>query len=214
MHDDQYTWGTWCAAVKGFLTVDAARRGAEGFVDGMIRQAAIDLQTFLAVYRIGHETMYWPGDFVKEGYASKAVLPPQAEVKDAWLCDTSAGVRYPMKDCSWMSRVSLVTGNVPLNDRNGRICIDSYGYTFYAYPAIEEPFALSLFWDGLKLDFKDDESVPFDEPSALAAAEFVKGKLAREVDRDINMHNSYMQSYFLKRGDLYITAKRRTRIQR
>lgn len=216
--NDWYTWQEFCDGVKGLLTVDANRRGAEAFTTGMIRQGAIDLQDFIPAYRAGHEAIYLPADFVAQGNACIGTMPPQAQTQDVWLCNLDTGLRVPVKDISWLDRMQMVGGQAPLNDQNGRVAFSPNGEQFYIYPVVMPPWCVSLFWDGLKLDFKDNELVPFDEGAVMAVAEFVKGKLAREVDRDLTMYQSYFHplqgSYMLKRRNLYLTAKARTRTQR
>jgi hypothetical protein len=89
----------------------------------------------------------------------------------------------------------MIRGEEPVNDGNCRIAIDPLGYTFFVYPEVTEGWVLSLTWDGLKLDFQDGEETPFTEEAAGAVAEYVKAKIAREVDRDIGLHDSYMRSF-------------------
>lgn len=234
---DWYTWKEFCDGVKGLLTVDSNRRGAELFTEGMIRQGAIDLQDFIPAYRVGHETIYLASDFVTSGSASIATLPPEAQVRDGWMCNLDTSLRIPMRDMSWMDRMQMVHGGIPINDQNARIAIDPNAHMFFAYPAVAAPWCVSIFWDGLKLEYpativfdratgkfsdnddpKVNQEVPFDEGAMLAVADFVKGKLAREVDRDLTMYQSYFHpiqgSYTVKRKNLYLTAKARTRTQR
>jgi hypothetical protein len=102
-----------------------------------IRQGVIDVQSFVPAMKVGHETLYRPSDFADEGKASLAVLPPQAEVRDAFLFNYNDGTRYPLLQFPWERRFELVTGsNLDLIANNGCICIDPAGYKFYVYPGI------------------------------------------------------------------------------
>lgn len=244
-----YTWQQFLDAVDTLLTVDASRLGTEDYRAQMKRQAVIELQNHIPAYRIGHETLYLPSDFVSEGSASRAVLPPQAELRDVFMVklnpdstvalpvsltddlvedmldnsadegpdDTTANYRdcqrFPAIDYPWSERFALVHGLQSLGAQNALVAIDPQAYTFYLYPQVTDGWVVSLFWDGLKLNFKPDEETSFDEGMVMAVAEYVKAKLAREVDHDLTLHDSYMGSYRMKRTELYITAKDRGRLK-
>ena len=117
--------------------------------------------------------------------------------------------RYPLKEFGWEKRFELVNGMVALNDNQGRICVDPYCHQFYVYPEVTEGFLMSLFWDGTKLDYKDDELVPFTEQTAGAVAAFVRGMIARDIDKDMAAYASYFGNggtYVTRRRDLYLAA--------
>ena len=210
---EEYTWSEFVEAVNGMLTVDAARvgGGVPDYRTAMIRQGVIDMQTYVERYRIGHETLYSPQDTVREGYASRGVKPPNSAIQDAYLVNhdnENASARYPLRhDVDWGDRFMLVHGKYTTNDGHGAIAIDPQGYTFYVFPFVGDDWLLSLNWNGIKADFQDNEYVPFDEPMAMGIAEFVKAKMAREVEQNLNLHDSYMRSYEMKRRELYVTAR-------
>lgn len=251
-----YTWGTFVTAVNGMLTVDADRSGTSTFKTAMIRQAVIDLQSSIVAYRQNHETLYYSCDFVLEGYASRAVKPPQSRIVQMFHI-TNAGsneccCRRLMDPYPWQDRFALVQGTVDLSysgpavgyagglnqwqapgspgfytegyfpnryslTNEGKIelnnrpkyTVDPEGYTFYVYPEITGCSLLSMFWNGVKVNFADGEWTPFDEPMAMAVAEYVKAKIAREINHDLDSHNSYMASYANSRSRLYIDANER-----
>lgn len=218
-----------------------------GFLTRTLRHGVLDLQHFIPAFRKMHESIYLPSDFVREGgedptafspsriievghgdderdmrppAASRAVLPPNASVQDVWLFDTSRNRRRAVVDFPWARRFELVNGRVPLNDGKGRIAIDPEGYTFYLYPVVEDGWLVSLWWNGVKLDWKDEEQTPFarETDAADCIADYVKGVFAREIERDLQMWASYFRqdhlnpgSYMLKRRKLFINAKERTR---
>jgi hypothetical protein len=222
-------WGELKSTVRSLLTVDSSRLGIQdttdtatgkvipGFISLMIRQAVLDLQHYIPAYRIGHETIYFPQDFVVEGHASRGVLPPLSQIQDIWMCNLSTSERYPvLHDFPWEHRFELVNGMVTLPDNNGRVCIEADAYKFYAYPIITGSMVLSVFWSGEKTNFQDCEETPFDEAAALAVAQYVKGQIAREVENDLPKYNSYFSpgpvnegSYIKTRRRLYLAAKER-----
>ena len=249
---NNYTWGTFVTAVKGMLTIDADRSGVNTYTAAMIRQAVIDLQSFIPAYQQNHETLYYSCDFVLEGYASRAVKPPASRIYQMFHindCGNGCVSRRIMDPYPWQDRFALVhgsvilntpgpaegyaggvvpwqpygapgffsegyypnryslttSGNVALNNRP-KYTMDPDGYTFYVYPEVTGSHFVSMFWTGVKINFADGEFTPFDEGMVMAVAEFVKGKIAREINHDIEGHNSYMTTYGAMRSRLYIDA--------
>jgi len=230
---DYYTWDEFKEAVRSFMYVDANRLGLQdttsdtgavvpGYISMMIRQGVIDLQRFIPAFRKQHETLYYPEDLVVEGLAGRGVLPPFAKVTDAYLFSFDNDSRYPITEFGWESRHELTNGMESLNDNNGRICIEPDAYKFYVYPVVTGNLVLSLNWDAQldsgKSDFQGAELVPFPEDAAFAVAEFVKGHIRREVERDAAAFGSYFHpsagTYTVARKNLYLTAKERMRTRR
>lgn len=217
-----FKWGEFKSMVRTLLTVDANRLGLQdtpdgkpGYISLMIRQAVLDLQHHIPVYCIYHETLYYPQDFVTEGRASRGVLPPMAKLRDMWICNVATNSRFPvLHDFPWEHRFELVNGLTTIPDHNGRVAIEPDAYKFYAYPEIKGTFVLSVFWNGNKTCFQDNEETPFSEDTAMAVAEYVKGKIAREVNNDLQTFNSYFHpqqgSYIKTRRRLFLEAKERT----
>ncbi len=81
-----YTWAQFTAAVNNLLPIDASRLGSVLSLMGLwTRIAVIEIQGLIPYFRQNHEYLYLPGDFVLEGYASRAAIPPQARVRQAFL---------------------------------------------------------------------------------------------------------------------------------
>ncbi len=219
---DWYTWGEFTDACRALMPMENQRLGlqdedgVDGFITRNIRLAVIDLQNYVTTYRKNHETIYYPQDFVTEGFASKAVAPPHAHIKEIWFinnkADDAGNFRYPATRMDYGQRFELINGIKLLPDQHGRIAFDDAGYNFYAYPVVGDGWVLSVFWDGMgvgnvKLDFQTDELVPFEEDCAECVADYVKSKIAREVDKDMQMYGSYRDSFMSKRRDLYLRNK-------
>lgn len=58
-----------------------------------------------------------------------------------------------------------------------------------------------------KLTFADNEQTPFDTDSAEAVAEFLKSKLARNVDRDLQLSQAHWTDYLVLRRRLFVRLK-------
>jgi len=207
------TWKEFTDGVLGLLTVDEDRLGMENYRPKMIRQGVIDVQMAIPGYKEGHETVFQPNDFVKEGCASRGVKPPQAIIRDLYTCKalnfnnregTKQCARFPVLQIRWEDRFAMITGSIGVNDGHARFCVDPQGYTFYVYPFIGDCWLFSMWWEGLKLDFQDEDQTPFDEPMMLCVAEFVKAKIARESKNDEQMYQSYMNSSIDLKRKLYV----------
>lgn len=119
--------------------------------------------------------------------------------------------RHPLDDYAWESRMNLVNGKVALNDGHGCISFDPQGETFYVFPGIKDCQNISVFWDGMKVNFQPTELTPFSEQMTLVVADYVKRRLAREVDKDIPLSESFESSYMQGRTLLYLDAKERVK---
>lgn len=62
--------------------------GLETFLDKTMREAVIDMQSYIPCYRIGEETVYESTDVTAVGNMSRGPIPEQAEIREAfWLQD-------------------------------------------------------------------------------------------------------------------------------
>ena len=210
------TWAEFKEEVLKLLPVDRRRVGAgiqdedgeDGYLTATIKQGCIDLQQFVPRYRVNHEWIYLPEDLVVEGAASRGVLPQQSLIRDVWLWVEDSTTRYPVINFPWDRRFELVNGEETLPDNQGRIATDANQYTFYLYPEVAEGNAISMHGDGIKTDFSDDEQVPFDPQAAGAVADYLKGRIARDVEKDNALYATYFHprtgSYIQKRTNLYL----------
>ena len=215
MKDGFYTWSEFRNEVLALMPLEKDRliQGDDGqLLERYIKLAVIDLQKFVPVYTLNRETVYLPSDFVIEMHASHSVLPPNARLRDVWLFDTNNNRRFPVTEFPWERRFEMVNGHMNLSDHNGRLALDPYGDTFYIYPMVQEGWLVSVYWDGLKSEFRDDEETPFDTLAVAAAADFVQAELSRVVKNDLQISNSYAMSYAMKRRDCFLNATERMRV--
>lgn len=216
-----YTWSQFVAGVVALLPVESQRIGpVQPYIQLLIRQGVIECEQMVPWLRAGHEYLYQASDFVGEGWASRAALPPQARIKDAFLveydrgCDAKAQQRnncqrFPLTDWPWEQRMALINAGVATNNGVGRICFDAQAETFYVYPNVRDCQNVSLFCDGLKINFQDNEMTPFDEQMTLVIADYVKSKTSREIDKDIPLGESYAASYKTGRRLMFLNLKDR-----
>lgn len=199
--------------VRTFLTVDANRLGAETYVTNMIRQGIINVEHFIPIYRLGHESIYGIDDLAEEGYASQGIMPEAAELMDAY--NSKVGnpyTRQPLSLYDWGNRFDLITGNIRIVGGQYYISINPDGRQFYVYPKISEGRQLSLFWNGIRLAFADADEVPFDEPMALCVAEYVTAQVERRINKDLVLYAAHYESYKEGLRQLHRTARARRKL--
>lgn len=209
------TWNEFTTIIHGLVTVDARRlgiaTGRNNFLDLMIRQAVLEVQSFIDFYKQGHETTYGADDLTQMNMASAGVLPPDCEPLDCYHARVGKPcARQPIWPYDWQNRNDLVCGSAKVFNNQFWMAIDPAGKGFLTYPRVDDDHQLILTYNGLKLEFEDADQVPFDEEMALAIAEFCKAKVSREVDHDIGLHDSYLKTYLIKRRELFANAKTRT----
>lgn len=216
---DWYTWSEFMNEVRGLMPMDSQRLGLQdatngtaGYLTRTFRQAVIDLQKYIPAYRKNHETLYFPQDFAEEGLASVGSAPPNAMLKEFWMVRAETSERYPIVAFPYARRFELVAGYEQLSDQQGRVAVEEGGEKFYIYPMVKDGLMVSLQWDAIgttnvKLDFNNDEQVPFNELAVQAVANFAKAEVAREVDKDLQIAQSYMGSYLSNRKDIYLQTK-------
>lgn len=214
MANDYYTWAEYVAEVKKLLPIEAQRVGvgdsASDYLTSLIRQAVIDLQGIIPSFVVNHETIYYPQDMVREGLAMKLTKPPQSALRQVLVFQIDSTGKLFLFEAvpfPWEKRRHLFNGEVDVNDGKARYCIDPSGHTMHVCPMPEDNWMVSLIWDGKKLDFQDEEQVPFTERSALAVSYFVKAHTAPEVE-DAPSQGAYWRDQYEKiKPKLYIDSK-------
>lgn len=88
---------------------------------------------------------------------------------------------------------------VPWENRRERMIDNEHGVRDYLYaispmnrqflvhPLLNEDTALFLVWDGLKMDFADNDIVPVPEWAAAAIAAYVKWRILLEIDKRLDL---------------------------
>ncbi len=189
-------------------------------IENLIRQAVIDLQEFIEVYREGQETTYAVSDVTETGEACTGNLPELARLRDAYFVSTVAGEdskRNPVAEYPWDNRYDLIAGSPRMPSRESQffIAIDPGAKTFTLFPTLLADTKLSLFWDGIKLEFADADETPFDEGMAKCVSDFVLSELLRRHPYN-NLKGAVIHSeaYRSKRLALYRTARDRQRFSK
>lgn len=81
--------------------------------------------------------------------------------------------------------------------------ISPFGKQFLIHPKLNDSTELMIVWDGLKMNFKDVDIVPFPEQAAEAVAAYVKWRVLLEVDKRVDLAREQYAIYAQKRLALY-----------
>lgn len=186
-------------------------------IDNHIRQGVIEIQELIPFYQQNQETIYQENDLADEGEASIGQMPgEQAQLREAYYVKVGEPcVRKPLENYPWPSRHDLVCGQpkMHLHDQF-LLAIDPNAQTFLVFPAVIEGHYLSVFWDGLKLDFTDSETVPFDEAFVSAIADYVQSKRYLEPGNlNLRLAKEHQVAYAKKRQSLYRVSRDRVRLR-
>lgn len=204
------TWDEFIDAVDEHLSVDAQRRGLEAFRARMARNAVADLQRYITAYQAGHTTTYEEADLEVMEHAMLGNLPAGATPHAFYIISTkteSEGDAHP--DChrnrldfwKWEKRRELVCN--PCARRVYAYALAPQGRMFLIHPALNDETELLLVWQGIKLDFGDDDEVPFPEQAAEAVAAYIKWRILLEIDKNPALAQTQYAIFVQKRTALY-----------
>ena len=217
-------WSEFKSAVDELLAIERRRLGVQPFIDRQLRLGIGDVQRLIDYYRSGIVTTLDHDDVIREGYASKSQLPKGASLREIYHVRTgSISASRPMYEIPISNKRELVAGIVGIGCNGGyfRYCIDhrDAARDIYVYPALTSGYAIQIVWDAIvgrtsEAEYGNDDIVPFDEPVIGLVHEYVKMKLAREVDRDLALSRDYERTYRTGIASLYSETQERLRLKR
>lgn len=199
------TWGEFHSAVMSFLGDDAEDTNPVKIrqIDQAMRSACIRMQQVINNYRAGHETIYEVDDMTVEGYAHRAEIPDGANLLNLWRYDAEESgsedsdcdpERITLSHVDWKDRMSMVTGET--RDRD-IWTINPNSNRFYICPMLETGETLHLFWNGLKINFDEDDVLPWGEEAAVTVSHFINAELARQSKDKAGNYQSFRTDWQL-----------------
>lgn len=176
-------------------------------INQYVRSAVVRMQSVVSAYREGHENIYTPSSLTKECYAAKGVLPDGARPTEIWrhgvlpedLSEEESGSedgipadcerrRVEVHPVPWSDRTSMIDGTTRVRNI---IAFDSQFRTFYLSPPLLEGETLHVFWNGKKMEFAEDESLPWGEEAVDYVSQYAAAQLER-VSRDkLNQYQTF-----------------------
>ncbi len=95
-------------------------------------------------------------------------------------------VRNRLEFCAWEDRQARMICN-SWGRRDYLYSISPFSKQFLVHPLLNSDTVLIVVWDGLKMNFSDNDIVPWPEWAAEAVAAYVKWKILLEVDKRIDL---------------------------
>lgn len=227
------TWTQFKTAVNQMLTVDSGRSGIQNYITRMIKSGVSEVLSHVPYYRKGNKTRYSPLSSTPSGMtaltaagnASKGTLPSgDANLYEAWVINYSAtsGVtntssdtdtnRTPVMNYPYAHKLDLVSSN-PAIRKGETVMAIGEELDFYVYPKLSDTQVLEITYEKLIPDHADGDTVRYDDNMADCVGEYVKAKVTREVDQDLKLYQSYMQSFGKMRQELYLNSYGKDRIE-
>lgn len=212
--------------VKDHTPVDADREniairsdGRTPFYELLVRAAFADLQTHIEYYRFEHETLFRLCDVVADGMASKFSIPGDGGAK---ITQIKQVYRKPNPNDSELTISQTATATwAPWSQRDALICgrcsvlkpvvtIQPGMEIGYIYPPLQTTseevdtvIDMVVIWDGVKREFKADDTIRAGNEEAEVCSYYVLSKLDRQI-REVGIADRHWENYLEKRKQLYI----------
>ncbi len=123
--------------------------------------------------------------------------------------------RYRLNDMEWGSRYSMTNGQVCIDPHVGLISFNPNDSTFLVYPQLSvgaddnnRTWQIEINWDGVKLEWDDNDPTPFDDAAVEAIAAHVQTWFHQYVDQDLQQAAFSQNEFKNARADAYLKAKR------
>lgn len=186
-------------------------------VESELRATVIDLQHHIRAYTLGQEDTFTADDVEDEGNASVGTLSDGAQVRSARIersdePQAELSIKEACRLVDWADRFDLL---VQSTDCGARIAISPKGDQFMVTPRLDFPRPqLLIEWDGMKLNFEDNDATPFDEGAVQAVGYGINAALAAEWGESVGQQQLWRGKYAEERSKLYLRHKRRGEVLR
>lgn len=115
--------------------------------------------------------------------------------------------RKEVQSYPWSKRVDLEATPISRAPKlPPSAAVDPQGYSIYAWPKLDTLHRYEITWSGILHDFNDGDTVTFDEMSAQAVADYVRGHLLKMMD-ERQASTMSGQLYISQRALLYTNNK-------
>ncbi len=127
-----------------------------------------------------------------------------------WAINRYAAATYP-----WKNRYDLIEGSVCYNAGQAMVSFDPNSLYFYVGPIVLDEDTdgknhyFELNWDGVRIDWDDEDATTMDEQATSCVAEFVQSQFYRHIDRDLPAAQVCMTEFRSQMAGLFVDAKRR-----
>lgn len=201
------SWSDFTEGVREYLTVDGVRKGSltQRYIERLCRAGVLDLQAFIPSLKPHLKKEFLSGDLSGEKEYGADVASGDFAASASHIL--SAHVEGPS---GRPRRLEITSGSyasdLPKKGHSkfgcGSISFKSCGFT--VRPPLKTGHKLVIRYTTEVSSFLPQDKVPFDERCVKLVGEFVKAHLSREIDKDLNLYNSYMQGYLREKAIYYL----------
>lgn len=201
------SWSNFTESVREYLTVDGVRKGSltQKYIERLCRAGVLDLQSFIPSLK-----PHFKKEFIAEDLSGEKEYGADVASGDFAASASSILSAHIMGVSGLPRRLEITSGaysnKLPKRGHNKFGCgsISFKSCKFTVRPPLKEGETLVIRYVSEVSEFKPDDKVPYDERCVKLVGEFVKAHISREVDKDLNLYNSYMQGYIREKSFYYL----------
>lgn len=123
--------------------------------------------------------------------------------------------RYPLNLIRWTNRHELIEAAISMSGSSGFITFDPNSDTFISFPQVpvgpddnDRTWSVEINWDGIKLEWDDNDTTPFDDEAVDGVAEYVNAWFLRLVDSDFQGADAAMKAHKNIKATSYLKGRR------
>lgn len=123
--------------------------------------------------------------------------------------------RYQLGDVKWADRQQMINGVVCMEPFTGLISFNPNEGQFLVYPQLSvgvdannRTWQIEINWDGVKLEWDDNDPTPFDDAAIEAVAAHVQAWFHQYVDQDLQQAAFSKDEFKNARASAYLKGRR------
>ena len=203
------SWHDFVEGVREYLTVDGVRKGSltQNLIERLAKAGALDLQSSIPSLKAHFAKEYLEEDLV--GVKQYGVDASSGD----FVASASTVLTVHVESATGKRQLELTSPSnsdkLPKKGHSHYQCgvISFTDCGFQVVPPLKEGEKLVVRYRQEVSDFKPNDKVPYDERCIKLVGEYVKAHLSREIDKDLNLYNSYFQGYLREKALYYIDRK-------
>lgn len=128
--------------------------------------------------------------------------------------------RYSLESHEWKDRHELIEAAVAMTGAKGFISIDPNSQDFLTFPQVpvgedsnNRTWRVEINWSGIKLEWDENDTTPFDELAVNSVAEHVTSWFRRAVDNDLPAAEAADRAHKRSKASAYLKGRRQKEVQ-
>ena len=203
------SWHDFVEGVREYLTVDGVRKGSltQRLIERLAKAAVLDLQSSIPSLKVHLEK-----GFLEEELVGVKQYGVDASSGD-FVASASTVLTVHIESATGRRQLELTSPSnsdrLPRKGHSHFQCgvISFTDCKFEVVPPLKTGEKLLIRYRQEVSEFNPNDKVPYDERCTKLVGEYVKAHLSREIDKDLNLYNSYFQGYLREKALYYIDRK-------